>query len=103
MSSFWKSVENWWKSILQVTIKLDTCSVIFGIQKTSDDPIIDVMNLCILYAKYYIHTKKTNNEEIFFLEYVKLVKDKLEVEKMACTLKLENTFENRWAFFYDAI
>ena len=99
----WLAIENWWRNILEVTFKLDVNTVIFGIPRTTEDTIIDIMNYCILYAKYFIHQKKVANEDIFFLEYIKLIKNKLEVEKMTCTLKQDPTFEKKWAVFYDLL
>ena len=104
LKGFWQSVEYWWKSTLSVTFKLKSCNVIFGIVNSFQDPIIDIINYCILYAKYYIHLKKTKKECIFFPDLVKLIKDKLHTEKVLCIMNnVEDNFEKRWTFFYECL
>ena len=103
VKQFWLAIENWWKNTIEVTFKLDACNVLFGIPRINEDPIIDVMNFCILYAKYYIYQQNLSNGEMFFLDYVKLIKDKLEIEKTVCMLNHECNFDKKWAFFYDLI
>ena len=98
----WNSIEKWWKNVLEVTFKLDVSSVLFGIPQISDDDVIDVMNFCILYAKHYLHLKKLSGEHFFFIDYLKYIKDKLEIEKMVCALKGDK-FADKWANLYEML
>lgn len=97
----WKSIINWWKNMLGCTIMLCCNDVIFGISNGNEDPVIDVMNLTILYAKYYIHMRKSNNDDIFFPDFLLFVKQKLEVEKMYCEINNINTFDKKWKVLYE--
>jgi len=63
----WHAIQKWWKSILEVTINLNEIYILFGIPNTNtnDDSMIDVLNMCILYAKWYIFTCKKDNVQLF--------------------------------------
>ena len=78
----WKSIENWWKQMLQVTFALDASTVLFGIPNTHNDRLNDIVNYCILYAKLYVHQTNMSSAPICFLEYIRFVKKKSELEKM---------------------
>ena len=95
------TIQTWWRTLLDVTITLNQSYVIFGIPNLEENINIDIMNLCILYGKWYIYHCKKDKHELFIIDYIKLVKDKLEGEKMWCTLRQNNLFEEKWKFFYD--
>ncbi len=63
--------------------------------------IFEVLNFCILIAKYYIHNKRLlddNNIEVLHFLYV--LKFKLDIEHQIC--KMTNTTQtfNKFAFLY---
>jgi hypothetical protein len=99
----WHAIQKWWKSILEVTIDLNEIYILFGKPNTNDDGMIDVLNMCILYAKWYIFTCKKDNVQLFLPNYVKLVRDKLSNEKTLCALNNDHTFEEKWSNFYDLL
>ena len=103
VKAFWLAIENWWSNTLNVTINLSTADAIFGIQNVDNDNNIDVLNLTILLAKYYIHVKKSNDQDLCLFEFIKLVKDKLEIEKAVCKIAFNDTFDKRWSFFYEML
>ena len=98
---FWNAIQRWWYSILDFTFILSKKDVVLGIANLEDDKFIHVINLCILYAKWYIFQKKKNGENLCLLEYVKMLKDKLRIEKIACEINQETTFEKKFSYFYD--
>ena len=100
----WKGIERWWLQILQTSVKLNSAYVLFGIVNTEDDSIIDIFNLCILLAKWHIYNCKKNNGEPSFLEYLKMLKDHLQIEKLCCLLE-DNAqlFEKRWSLLYESL
>ena len=103
VQSFWNMIMNWWRNTIGVTMNLSWIDVMFGISNMMNDNSIDIMNLCILCAKYYIHVKKTNREQIFFIDYIKFVKDRLKIEKAVCELNQLKSFEKRWSDFYNML
>ncbi len=64
IEEFWSYWIHWWKHISGVDIKdshvLDEC-IILGFPNNTD--AIQVLNLCTIYAKYYIYIQRlfTNN------------------------------------------
>ena len=69
----------------------------------NEDKFIDIMNLCILYAKWYIHGCKMNKEQLFLPNFIKLLRDKLTAERLLCKLNNDNSFEKRWQVLYDQL
>ena len=71
---------------MNCTIILNVFYVLHGIPNLEADNQIDFMNYCILYGKWFIHQCRTNENNIFILDFIKLVKDKLKVEKTLCEI-----------------
>ena len=86
VNTLWTSIQHWWKSVLDTAIKIDVNSILFGIANTEDDCTINIVNLCILHGKWNIYSCKNDNVELFILNYIKMVKDKLCIENVRCEL-----------------
>ncbi len=56
---------------------------------TSVGEIFEVLNFCILNAKYYIHNKRLLDDNIEFLHFLYVLKFKLNIEHKIC--KMNNT------------
>ena len=84
---FWNSVENWIHKKLHVKFNFVVCEVIFGLS-LAEDPIFEVLNCIIMYAKCYINTKRNVNKSLLFSEFLFIIEGKLttliEVEKDCC-------------------
>ena len=52
------------------------------------------MNYCILYGKWYIYVSKKNDSELFFLNFVGFIKDKMLCEITISDIKGESTRKN---------
>ncbi len=64
--------------------------------------IFEVLNVCILIAKYYIHNKRLlDDNNIEFLQFLYVLKFKLDIEHKIC--KMNNTTQtfNTFVFLYD--
>ncbi len=58
---FWKRWARWWENITNFNIREEDHihkSILFGFPGTSD-----VINYCILYAKYYIYLEKPKRQQ----------------------------------------
>ena len=86
-----------------MTITLDVTNVLFGIANPNDDHIIDILNLCILYGKWYIHQCKQEGDQIFLMNYIKVVKDKLTAEKTLCILNSTKYLHEEFLNFLDML
>ena len=82
-------------------MKLSAKYVLLGIPNHNDDKYIDIFNLCILYAKWYIYQCKLNDQKLFIVDYIKFVKDKMRIEETWCLLNNSKEFENRWSALYN--
>ena len=45
------------------------------------DEIIDTLNYCVLFAKFYIYRAKRRESKVFFFEFVHILKNKIEALK----------------------
>ena len=103
VSQFWTILGTWWKTVLEVDISIQVQDVLFGILNYNDDIIIDILNFCILYAKWYIYKCKTDGIHLFLPNYIKLLKDTLDIEQAACAQSGSNIFEKKWSILYNVM
>ena len=67
-SNFWQAFTNWLGRILEEEIKIMHHDIIFG--HFSDAPRKEIINYCLIIAKYYIYLEKLKgNNEINLLTY----------------------------------
>ena len=85
---FWENVSNWIEEITKVKIRLAICDIIFGLTNSlyDGDGIEFIMNYLILLGKWHLNKQKSNKKQIFFSEFVKLIKEKLECLRMSYIL-----------------
>ena len=82
---FWNSLENWWNEVFEITLKLETTDVIFGFPNPNNDIMINIFNLCILWAKWYISLCKQKEVTASIHPFLSFLKCKLETERVICT------------------
>jgi len=81
VSAFWNSFVTWWNTTLDL-LKLCPLSeenIILGFPGSSHEDI--VINYCLILAKFYIYTCKRNQTSIFFLSFLRILKNKLTIEE----------------------
>ena len=99
---FWKTFSNWWKRIYGFLFLLREMDIVFGVLNDNNDTCVDVMNYCILIGKYYISKAKNVDETVSFLNYLHILKNKMEVMKTRYCLKgKEDVFEEKWSTLYN--
>ena len=81
LNSFWNNFKTILQNAYNINIKLSTTDIIFGIINENKDPTFDIFNFCILFAKHYIYTCKTQTAPR------SKSKSKLNV---SCMLKMNN-------------
>ena len=91
----------WWVSNFDITISIDVIAVLFGIPNYSNDHVIHFMNICILYAKWFIYCCKQKEEKVFFLSYITILKNVLQLEKVRCKINDEKSFDEKLSRFYE--
>lgn len=103
VSIFWNSFFIWWNNLADIIIPAHyedlEESIIFGFQIQGGT--FSVLNYCVLVAKHYIYCNRIHNDNnINFLQYLVVLKSKLNLEKQICKSTHDNNFEE-YEFVYD--
>ena len=85
---FWYSFKEWWKNEFNIAFHLHPLEIIFGVANTEQDIVLNALNFCLLYARYYIYRCKLNNLNTCFKKFQKELKDRIDYEK--CILTQDN-------------
>ena len=79
-----------------------TCAnIIFGIPINTERII--TLNYCILLRKQYIYSQRILTKDMFFLQYLYILKTELELEKIILTIKHQEEKFFRWNEIYEYI
>ena len=73
-----------WKRIFEFWFPLSKLDILFGIQNETFDEIIDTLNYCVLFAKFYIYRTKNSENKVLFFEFVHLKKQNRGFENNIC-------------------
>ena len=74
---FWNRLQDWMSDTLEVSIRLTICEVLFGIPMP-DNPDIEAINYITMVGKWYINANRTNEKALYMLEFLELLKGKME-------------------------
>ncbi len=101
---FWRNLERWINTVLDVHIQLTICDVLLGIPNPGGDQVLFLINYCILNGKWYIYRQKLHEKIVFFPVFLSELKYNLEVEKYTMTKECQlDTFLDKWNMLYEAI
>ena len=87
VKSFWNSLLQWWNRLTDINIvsdfeHLEEC-ILFGFPIEGE--IFDVLNHCILIAKFYIYRQRLfNDNDIDFFSFLVELKYKIQIEYSIC-------------------
>ncbi len=86
VKQFWLHWFNWWENLSGIGIRksqaIEEC-ILFGFLSNSD--VMQVLNFCILYAKYYIYIQSLfNNNTLDLYTCLKQLKQALKTEENIC-------------------
>jgi hypothetical protein len=100
---FWQSFFQWWNRLSDLKIPPDCeCleeSILFGFQPGGD--VFDVLNYCILNAKFFIHRQKLFYENaIDFYDFLCELKYKLEIERSIYSKNSNQECFSKFIFVY---
>ena len=82
---FWKYLFNWLNSTTKIHLHIKRLEIIFGIINENNLNVLNVINFCILFAKYYIYKQKKERKDIDFYRYQIELRNRLEIECIICT------------------
>ena len=97
VSDFWKMFRLWWKNNTLSDIRFGAIDIVFGIMNENNNDLICVLNFCILFSKYYIHSCKLQNKPCVFNNFVLKLRKRIETERYVAVLngKLD-AFVRKW-------
>ncbi len=103
LTIFWNGLRKWWLNNLGCSFTLTAENVIFGLNNEYKDKMIDIIKYCILIAKFFIVKCKQNNYETSLYDYLRLLKNKLEIELLYCKLYNKESSYNKLQMLYEII
>ncbi len=103
VAEFWTHWSNWWENLSCILIKdsqvIEEC-ILFGFTSNSDT--MQVLNFCILYAKYYIYIQHLfNNNTLDLCDCLTQRKQALQIEENICRKNKDEEKFFKFHFIYD--
>jgi len=92
--NMWIHLKDWVKSNLDVSVNFTVCEILLGIPIVNkSDSLTQILNYLILIAKWYINKCKTALNPVFFVNYLLLVRQKIETVILCNTLNDRESFD----------
>ena len=85
--------------IIGFGMELTVCEVLFG-PPTHNNSDLKLTNFLILIGKWFLNNTKTQNKPLYFLDFISLIKEKIEILKTISVLNNENVetwVDDLWA------
>ncbi len=105
VKEFWDHWHNWWTYITETDFSKGDATaecILFGYP--GDDDIISVLNYCVLYAKYFIHTMKMSGKnDLDLYHYLRVLKQKMLMEKQVCIKTGNSNLFNKFKVINDSL
>ena len=104
VTDFWEYWIHWWENISGIKIEnssvLSEC-IIFGFPNDSD--VIQVLNYCVLYAKYYIYIQRLYNNKLDLFACLSQLKIAMEMEYNICKSQNKEKKFEKFNFVYEKL
>jgi hypothetical protein len=97
----WQDFMFWFKEKMQMSLELGCLDILFGMLNPNNDPILLVINLCILYGKDFIRKQKMKGNAISLNLFLKNVTKRLEILQSVYLINGEDHKFNPYANFYE--
>ena len=99
-NKFWESVNKCLKEVAGIKVEFTVLEIIFGIiDETEEDN--NISNIIILYGKKFIYECKQSEKDISFLEFFRMFKKKLELEReIYCSNDQLQIFQKKYGVLY---
>ena len=97
MLIFWTNLCRWINNVFNCSFKLGCLDVIFGVMDETNDDMLHVLNYCILFAKQFIYSLKSQLKPCTIESFIFKLKNRITIEKYIAELNgtLE-CFIKRW-------
>ena len=101
VSVFWNTFMGFWKRHTGFNFVLEERDVIFGVLNPFKYDHIDILNYCIIYAKFYIYQCKKDSKNICFFEFLILLKNKIEIlHYISIVNDTVTKFNKKWSILH---
>ncbi len=99
---FWSAFTRWWCCITGINLTLSEVDIIFGGANENNDELCNALNFCILFGKSYIVRCRYRDHKCSLIEFLRLLKDRLEIEAYICKINNQQAlFENRFGIIVE--
>jgi hypothetical protein len=99
---FWNSFIQWWNRVYNTQLFLNNGNIILGITENVDKN--EVINACLLLAKWNIYRTKLNESPVFFYNFLRDLKYHLTIEKtIALRNNKLNIYNSMWSIIENEI
>ena len=100
---FWNTFFKWWSTTTGINVlnieNFEEC-ILFGFPE--NDNIFQVLNYCILLAKYYIYCNRLfANNRLDMYQYQVILKQRLAIEKYICIKEGKQKHFDKYTFIYE--
>ena len=94
---FWSKFFAWWKMIYDVNIGVNVLDIVFGIANQDQETVLNSLNFCILFGKFYIYKCKKGETTILFEDFKHELYNRLKCESYLMQMENNNeVFHNNW-------
>ncbi len=103
VKSFWNQFVFWWNNLnFSKLYPLVEENIVLGFPISNDEDII--LNFCLILGKYYIYITKKCQQDIFFLNFLIMLKEKLVIEEGVNLMKgTIDTFYMVWGYLFESV
>ena len=99
---FWNSFVNWWNNLDFLKLNpLSELHILLGFTGNTQEETL--LNFCLILGKYFIYTCKRNQCQIFFLNYLCQLKQKLTIREFICSKDYPNHPNNLWSHLLEQL
>ena len=94
--SFWSEFSHWYFLLCNKKLSLSKLEIMYGVLQ----PSCLTLNHLILIGKYFLYTCSLNDRRYHFGDFIALVWEKIEIEKLIATSSDKlNFFRKKWSCF----
>ena len=74
----WDNLEDWLFNHIEIRLNLKECEILFGIPNATNE-YLELINYMIIVTKWYINSKRSKEEPLYFLELINITKTRIKI------------------------
>ncbi len=92
--TFWKRIEQWIESNLDLKFNFTVCEILFGIPFQNTQLDLEMINFILLLGKWYINKTKVDEKVLYFINFIELINAKIQV--ITSNNKINSRLNKEW-------